>query len=191
MRTRELIDTLLVDLEKVGVTSFSAQWSQYPAASDDDLAELVSLTKAELPEELIAWLKHITCEIPLLGNYTTVSVSNLVGSIRTTSEIDFSPHLSNIKGWKDGRFDDGRLAEAFWLPQWAPVAEDGCGNAYCVDLAPGPNGTLGQIIAMEFQDGQGPYLSTWGSLNALLEDHIAILARGAFVVTEGAIEYDL
>ena len=44
---------------------------------------------------------------------------------------------------------------------------------------------------MEFQDGQGPYLAQWASLEAMLHEHLAKLADKKYTRDEeGFIEFD-
>ncbi|HVK68337.1 MAG TPA: SMI1/KNR4 family protein, partial [Polyangium sp.] len=51
---------------------------------------------------------------------------------------------------KKGTFDDHEVFEqntprvkaVKWHEAWIPIAEDGCGNLYCIDLAPGRAGRV-------------------------------------------------
>lgn len=46
----------------------------------------------------------------------------------------------------------------WWDTGWVPFAVDGCGNLYCIDLAPEEYGARGQVIAWETESGPcGPY----------------------------------
>ncbi|MBN1919825.1 MAG: SMI1/KNR4 family protein [Anaerolineae bacterium] len=45
----------------------------------------------------------------------------------------------------------------WWNPQWIPIVTSGSGHFFCVDLDPGPEGTVGQIIFFLHDDG-GRYL---------------------------------
>lgn len=186
-----LLDQLAAALDAAGATNHTRDWAQFEPATPEALKALEAEIGCALTDDLKAWLSHVHCELPLDGNYNTVSVTHIMERMRSTREIDFSQHHANITSWNDGRFDDQRLANTYWQPQWVGIATDGCGNEYCVDLAPGPNGEVGQLIAMEFQDGQGPYLVKWPSLEAMLEAHIAKLAEQRyFVDEEGFIEFD-
>jgi len=61
-------------------------------------------------------------------------------------------------GYDNGAFDDsesepeGPIRAEWWHPQWIPVTHDHGGNHYCLDLAPSPGGTVGQIITMWHDD---------------------------------------
>ena len=45
----------------------------------------------------------------------------------------------------------GRVQAAIGSPLWFPVGTDGAGNVYAVDLAPGPNGNLGQVVFLDHE----------------------------------------
>lgn len=45
----------------------------------------------------------------------------------------------------------GRVQAAIGSPLWFPVGTDGAGNVYAVDLAPGPNGYLGQVVFLDHE----------------------------------------
>jgi cell wall assembly regulator SMI1 len=133
----------------------------------------------------------VKCALPFQGNYEAVPISSILERIQSTKEIDFSKHLSNIQSWNDRRFENNKLERTYWQPQWIGIARDSGGNEYCVDLAPGPEGEVGQILAMEFQDGQGPYLAEWPTLEAMLRAHLARVIDGDFTLDEdGFIEFE-
>ncbi len=191
MSLTALIDDYIEALREAGVTTPFADWAQFKSGTDAELGALAAEIGCELTDDLKAWLRHVNCAIPFAGAYDTVPVSSILERSQGTKTIDFSQHLSNISSWKDGRFDDGRMAKTYWQQQWVGFARDGGGNEYCLDLAPGPKGHIGQILAMEFQDGQGPYLAQWSTLEAMLRDHLNRLATGAYTVDdEGFIEFE-
>ncbi|MFC8796242.1 SMI1/KNR4 family protein [Promicromonospora sp. NPDC057138] len=45
----------------------------------------------------------------------------------------------------------GRVQAAIGSPLWFPVGTDGAGNVYAVDLAPGANGNLGQVVFLDHE----------------------------------------
>jgi len=45
----------------------------------------------------------------------------------------------------------GRVQAVIGSPLWFPVGTDGAGNVYAVDLAPGPNGHLGQVVLLDHE----------------------------------------
>ena len=61
----------------------------------------------------------------------------------------------------------GRVQAAIGSPLWFPVGTDGSGNVYAVDLAPGANGHVGQVVLLDHELRAGAvYLAE--SLAALL-----------------------
>lgn len=190
MSIPSLLDEYVKALQQTGSTEI-ANWTQFQPATDADVAALSAEIGCALPDDLVGWLRTVAAELPLAGNYTAQSAAWVLDDIQSTRTTDFSQHHANITSWKDGRFDDGVIANTYWSPCWVAVAADSCGNQYCVDLAPGPNGTVGQVLAMEFQDGQGPYMADWPTLEAMLKAHISMLVNKSYTIDdEGFIEFD-
>lgn len=87
------------------------------------------------------------------------------------------------KVWMDllqnGTFDDNAdhnegseaLQPGWWNPAWIPLDADGGGNGAVIDLNPGRQGTVGQVIDMDHEVGpSGPkYPSLAAYLDAMLE----------------------
>ncbi|WP_144120875.1 SMI1/KNR4 family protein [Catellatospora sichuanensis] len=70
----------------------------------------------------------------------------------------------------------GRMQQLAASPAWFVVGEDGGGNLYVVDLAPGPQGTLGQVLFVDHEMSAG---ARWlaPSLTQLLTERPATLAK--------------
>ncbi|WP_157237270.1 SMI1/KNR4 family protein [Promicromonospora sukumoe] len=49
----------------------------------------------------------------------------------------------------------GRVQSAVGSPLWFPVGTDGAGNVWAADLAPGPEGHLGQIVLLDHEQRAG------------------------------------
>lgn len=49
----------------------------------------------------------------------------------------------------------GRVQSAIGSPLWFPVGTDGAGNVWAADLAPGPNGHLGQVVLLDHEQRAG------------------------------------
>ena len=72
---------------------------------------------------------------------------------------------------EDGTFDDNSNDETptikglWWNPQWIPIVTSGSGHFFCVDLDPGPEGTVGQVILFLHDDEDrfliAPSLRAW------------------------------
>lgn len=50
---------------------------------------------------------------------------------------------------------EGRVQHHGHSPMWFPIATSGGGDVYAVDLAPGPRGTVGQILYLDHSSGIG------------------------------------
>lgn len=71
----------------------------------------------------------------------------------------------------DGSFDDNTNDETpaikglWWNSQWIPIVTSGSGHYFCVDLDPGPEGTVGQVILFLHDDADrfliAPGLRAW------------------------------
>ncbi|WDZ83960.1 SMI1/KNR4 family protein [Micromonospora cathayae] len=70
----------------------------------------------------------------------------------------------------------GRMQPLAASPAWFVVGDDGGGNLYVVDLAPGPRGTFGQVLFVDHETSAG---ARWlaSSLTALLTERPATLAE--------------
>ena len=59
----------------------------------------------------------------------------------------------------------GPIRADWWNPRWIPITHDGSGNHLCLDLAPAPGGTPGQLITVWHDDDQrrlvAPSFSAW------------------------------
>lgn len=64
-------------------------------------------------------------------------------------------------------------------PQWVAFAGDGAGCHWCIDLAPAPGGTRGQIILWDHEAGAASVL--FPSFEALLSMYAAQLEAGLFL----------
>ncbi|MPY66460.1 glucan synthase 1-like protein [Deinococcus sp. SDU3-2] len=94
---------------------------------------------------------------------------------------------------QDGTFDDNAKHNAdseavqpgWWNAAWIPLDADGGGNGAVIDMAPGPEGTAGQIIDMDHE--VGPNGPQYQSLTEYLEAVADGLEAERFVVYDGAV----
>ncbi|GHG01723.1 glucan synthase [Deinococcus piscis] len=85
---------------------------------------------------------------------------------------------------QDGTFDDNAdhnegseaLQPGWWNPAWIPLDADGGGNGAVIDLNPGPQGTVGQVIDMDHE--VGPSGPEYPSLAAYLEAMLGQFSEG-------------
>jgi cell wall assembly regulator SMI1 len=67
-----------------------------------------------------------------------------MGEYREDEDISFELNLS-VRCCPNGSW--------WWHPKWIPLLANQKGVRLCLDLAPGPAGQIGQIIALDFDSG--------------------------------------
>jgi cell wall assembly regulator SMI1 len=86
--------------------------------------------------------------VPFFGQYRFVSTQEAARDyrgwqdIRDESGAQFAEDFNGVITVRDG---DPVLRE-YWHPGWLPIAVDGGGNHYGIDLSPAPGGRVGQVI---------------------------------------------
>ena len=115
--------------------------------SDEDIAHVEATTKLKLPEDLLASYrlhdgsnKHLICEqgflLPLWGNqnFTVLGLWQVMSAVGLARDDKRSQPT-------------GPIRTDWWNMAWLPLTENGPrGDHVCLDLAPAPGGTVGQII---------------------------------------------
>ncbi|MEL6344325.1 MAG: SMI1/KNR4 family protein [Myxococcota bacterium] len=190
---KPVFDAFVHQLEHLGAAHHLADHARHAPASDETIAAIEAIA-GPLPADLAGWWRVADRALPFDGAMTSIApvqaAKEMQRNQKMIEEGAFDDPLQNIRSWDDGRWRDGRMKEVYWHPGWVPFAEDGCGNLICVDLDPGSHGTIGQIIQMEFQEGQGPYLSPWPDFSALILGHLYLLEHRRVDIDEDmAIEY--
>jgi cell wall assembly regulator SMI1 len=89
------------------------------------------------------------------------------------------------RGEFDGRqTKPGRgVRRDWWATGWIPIADDGGGDYFCVDLAPGKGRTAGQVIVFLHDMDERPLVAK--SYAAWLERLAKGLAAGKYILDEG------
>jgi cell wall assembly regulator SMI1 len=95
-----------------------------------------------------------------------------------------------------GEFDDQRSAPAsgvrsdWWCPGWVPVADNGGGDAVCLDMAPDDGGAVGRVILFSHDAAERPILAP--SFEAWLIQLADNMESGRYVYDpdEGLIELE-
>jgi cell wall assembly regulator SMI1 len=115
----------------------------------------------------------------LVGDWDLMSLERMVG------EAEFMRGMV-----ADGLFGDAEgdehdaIDSVWWNPGWVPVVSSGSGHFYCVDLAPRPNGTAGQVIVFFHDSGQR--LLVADSYEQWLTAVVADLERGLYRYEDGS-----
>lgn len=80
--------------------------------------------------------------------------------------------------------EDGRIQPQWWIPNWIPVARESGGNMLLIDTAPGPNGTLYQLIALDMIEGPSPS-RRWKDFPTWVQSFADDLKAGRYSVVDG------
>jgi cell wall assembly regulator SMI1 len=162
-------------------------------ASEMELAQFEAELGESLPPEYRTFLLHNDLRHNFSGNYECLDIKTVVRRWREMTTLldqgcfaDGRVEDHQTRGF--GNWEGGYLQEVWWSPQWIPFAEDSCGNMKCLDCRPGENGHLYQLLDMEIQDGQGPYVSDCASLADFLQNYLTVLQRGQYTLHEWGIE---
>lgn len=143
-------------------------------------------------EDLRAWEQRSRCDLPadVRALYRTAAGGDLILSpsdrpddegryIMRIQPLDrpdpyWTPQ-ARFGGWEFGATaavggdPDGRVQPLGFSPAWVPIGDDWGGNHFVVDLAPGPDGTTGQILFVDHETTAG---ASWvaPSLTAFVAD---------------------
>lgn len=139
-------------------------YSKCEAAKLEDINEWEAEIGNPLPQSYKNFLLHNEYQFSVAYNYEILSLKRAK-----------SDWLMMKKHLEAGTFDDGRvehhinkgfgnwegnrIQQVWWSIQWIPFAVDSCENMLCIDLDPAEKGKQHQIISMEIQDGQGPFIN--------------------------------
>jgi len=113
-----------------------------------------------------------------------------VPSYRLLPLTDSGREWAMMKKLRDQGEFDGRQAKpgrgvrrGWWDAGWVPIADDGGGDYFCLDLAPGKGGTAGQVIVFLHDMDERPLVAK--SYAAWLGRLAKGLASGRYVLDEG------
>ncbi|KAH3680997.1 hypothetical protein WICPIJ_008005 [Wickerhamomyces pijperi] len=170
-----------------------------PGVTDQQLDDFETKYKISLPDEIKEYLKLSNGEGSNPDDQTQVGVF-LGLSMLTLEDIEREMGI-----WKEviqdnpefetenyEVFPEGAVQNAYVDPDnWVGLAVDGCGNSIGIDLKPGPNGTLGQVIVFgrDIFDERIVIFKTWREfLNRVVED---LAKPGFYTIDEEYKVYDL
>lgn len=155
-----------------------------PPATGGDLADVEAHLGQRLPDDVRAlYLLHDGQH-----QYTAADPRFAVGVFTGLPLLPLHDVLVSWDQWdgfeaqEDMDESASSTPEGFVQPKystrgWIPLTHDGSGNHVGVDLAPGPDGTVGQVITFGADDDEHQVLAP--SLLSYLEQVTALIASGA------------
>jgi cell wall assembly regulator SMI1 len=130
----------------IAVHAPAIRFELLPGASDDDVQSAEKSLGVKLPDDVrSSYLLHngqSDIGTPLLGEWLLLSLEYVVSQWESLTQILTAGRLAKVNGRSTGV-----VRREWWDPKWIPVAYNGAGDFYCVDLNPTPRGTLGQVIS--------------------------------------------
>jgi cell wall assembly regulator SMI1 len=126
-----------------------------PAVKEEALTKLQAKLGAALPADFVeslrlhdgqktdadAGLFPLADELGAMPSFRVFSVSEI------DREWKMMKRLHDIGEFEGSKSKPSRgISRDWWNPGWIPIADDGGGDYFCLDLAPGKGGTVGQVI---------------------------------------------
>lgn len=152
-------------------------------ATARDLAKTERVLGVQLPEDVrLSYLRH-NGHWSLFGGWRWHSLEGIRKSWIQWNELLAEGCFPGKRNTSDGSI----VQQAWWHPGWIPIASLECDDI-CLDLAPGPQGTVGQVIVMLHEYDQRPVVGA--SFREWLTQFADDLERGVFVVCQTTGELD-
>lgn len=145
-----------------GVWSYITKWYKEHApkiftnlktgANQKSITKLIDAIGIKMPKDFIASLMIYDGEIDF-HDYKYLSTTQIIETWEMMNKLlkdnAFPSQLHDNKKIE-------QIQDSWWHEKWIPFAKDGGGNLMCIDLAPTPSGTNGQIIYWEKTEGPIP-----------------------------------
>jgi cell wall assembly regulator SMI1 len=155
----------------------------HPPATARKLAATEQLLGVQLPEDArLSYLRH-NGHWSLFGGWEWYSLEGIRRSWTVWNDLLAEGCFAGKRNTSDGSM----VRQDWWHPGWIPLAHLES-DEICLDCAPGPQGTVGQIIEMWHDEGQRPVVAT--SFREWLTDFADDLERGVYVVCQTTGELD-
>jgi len=153
-----------------------------PPASDADIAAAEQCVGVTFPEAVRASFRRHDGQDPeapwLMDGWELLSLARLRDEWKVWRDLLDGGDFAETRSDGDGE----TVRSDWWHPAWIPLTYNGCGDHHCVDLAPGPQGTAGQIIEMWHDNGARPAVAP--GLEAWLAAFADDLERGAYELSD-------
>src|SRR2546421_31964 len=84
---------------------------------------------------------------PLMGEWQLLSLEDMVSQWKIMKDLVDAGKFDNVTS-----APVGPVRADWWNLKWIPIAYNGAGDFYCLDLNPAPKGSIGQIISFWHMD---------------------------------------
>jgi cell wall assembly regulator SMI1 len=119
----------------------------------------------------------------MMNGWEWLSLQRLREEWQVLKDLRDSGEFENIENDEDHEL----VRKDWWHPAWIPLTDSGSGDHHCLDMAPGPRGTRGQIIEVWHDNGERPvYALRFGEW---LADYYERLQSGFYTATEEGLFY--
>jgi len=122
-----------------------------PGATEEEIRLAEEHMGVYFPEDVkISYRIHngqIGDESPLLGEWELLSLEDMINQWNIMKKLFDAGKFTNIASKPIGP-----VRADWWNIKWVPVAYNGAGDLYCLDLAPASGGEVGQIISFWHMD---------------------------------------
>lgn len=125
-----------------------------------DIQLLENKVGFQLNSELVEFLTCCDYRIDFDGNYVYEKPEIVLSSWQVTTDLIDEGVFKDTVAFKEKHgftnWKDLRIVRKYCSKGWIPFGVDSGGNQILIDHDPGVDGRRGQVLFMEFQDGQGP-----------------------------------
>lgn len=153
-------------------------------ASVVELDKVESVLNAKLPEDFKLFLSvhngQAQTHLSLFDGDSLLSTEDIITEWESWNSILPSINEETIKlsGEPITSEPDSGVRNDWWHTGWIPFTNDGCGNSYCIDVAPTSEGKSGQIIRMWHDDASRPIVAA--SFSEWIDAYVLDLEKGAY-----------
>jgi cell wall assembly regulator SMI1 len=159
-----------------------------PPATEEEIAAAEAELGVTFPADLRALYGLLDGEYNnygLFGGPTFLALVDVVDQWKYFSAPDEDPPSSHDDHVGIEGHPHGTVRPVTWHPRWIPFGNGNDGNFFAVDLAPGPNGTVGQVIEFGVDYDDEPVTFVADSVTDLMADLLARMAAGELDVEPG------
>ena len=176
------------DFYKKNVPKMLEPERMFKPFSNEDLKVIETTMSVTLPEDYKVFLSVADIKISIDGNFDIENVSEVLANwnaIKNWIEND-STRNRNKEDLACNFGVKERIIKNQWLNiNWVPFASDGGGNMKCLDLDPAENGTVGQVLDLENQDGSGPQYTKSSSFLHYLNVQKELILQKKYTMEDG------